>query len=506
MKRRDLIRHLVAGGVVGGMSGVAGLGCAAAGASSANGRRPGGGRPVRNIIFFAYDGFNYEDLSIARYFAQRQGMGTLELERIMGAGAVGSMLTHSLTAVVTDSAAASTAWATGRKVVNGAISMYPDGRELVTILDLARDTGKATGLVTTTRITHATPAAWAAQVPDRDLEDDIAAQYLARRPHVLLGGGREHFVPALRADGRDLEAEFRAAGYTTLRSATELSDLRADRVLGVFTEGHLPFEIDRRFQGVDGPSLAAITRAGLSVLDRQPNGFVVQIEAGRIDHANHHNDPGASVWDVLAADEALTVVREYVDRTPDTLLLIAADHATGGQAMYGLGPAYGNSTPALDTLARRRASHTHLHQEILGRGASAQKVQAAVAEHLGVQLTGQQADDTARVLARDLRLGHPNAHGAAILPSFYQAISAIPARTADRPNINFATGAHTAGLVPLVAYGAWDGPVNLGIADNTHLFGWMTRALGVRFENPAMTETEALRLSAGLPERDMVVM
>jgi alkaline phosphatase len=180
----------------------------------------------------------------------------------MGAGAVGSMLTHSLTSVVTDSAAASSAWATGRKVVNGALSMYPDGRELATILDLAADAGKATGLITTTRLTHATPAAWGARVPDRDLEDDIAAQYLERRPHVLLGGGREHFVPGARSDGRDLVAEFRAAGYQIMHSAAELSNIRGDRLLGVFTEGHLPFEIDRRFQGAAGPSLAAITRAG----------------------------------------------------------------------------------------------------------------------------------------------------------------------------------------------------------------------------------------------------
>lgn len=513
MKRRDLIRHLVAGGVVGGVSGVAGLGCVAGangtGAGgpqvATNGRSRGGRGPVRNIIFFAYDGFNFEDLAAARYFAGLRGAGPLELERLMGAGASGSMLTHSLTSVVTDSAAASSAWATGRKVVNGALSMYPDGRDLVTILDLARDAGKATGLITTTRLTHATPAGWASNVPERELEDDIAEQYLARGVDVLLGGGRLHFAADRRPDGRDLEGEFRAAGYRVARSEAELAGPGDERVLGVFTDDHLPFEIDRRFQGVAAPSLAAITRAGLSALDRRSNGFVVQIEAGRIDHANHHNDPGGSVWDVLAADEALAVARAYVDANPDTLLIMGSDHATGGQALYGLGPRYRHSTPSLETLGRRRASHEHLRNHVLGEDPSAARVRHVVAEYLGVDLTGPQADHAARVLAREVRAGHPGAHRDEPLNSFYQVISAGPG-AADRPNINFATGAHTAGLVPVVAYGAWDGPANPGVVDNTELFGWMTRALGADFQNPAMTAAEALRLSAAAPEREMVLM
>jgi alkaline phosphatase len=513
MKRRDLIRHLVAGGVVGGVSGVAGLGCVAGSNGTGpggpqavtNGRRRGGDGPVRNIIFFAYDGFNFEDLAAARYFAGLRGAGQLELERLMGAGAAGSMLTHSLTSVVTDSAAASSAWATGRKVINGALSMYPDGRDLITILDLARDAGKATGLITTTRLTHATPAGWGSKVPVREMEDEVAEQYLARRVDVLLGGGRLHFAADLRADGRDLEAEFRVEGYRVVRSAAELAGLRDERVLGVFTDDHLPFEIDRRFQGVAAPSLAAITRAGLSVLDRRANGFVVQIEAGRIDHANHHNDPGGSVWDVLAADEALAVARAYADANPDTLLIMASDHATGGQALYGLGARYGHSTPALETLGRRRASHEYLRSHVLGEGASAGRVRSVVAEYLGVDLTGAQADQVARVLAREVRAGHRNAHRDEPLNSFYQVISTGPGAP-DRPNINFATGAHTAGLVPLIAYGAWDGPANLGVVDNTELFGWMTRALGAEFHNPTMSAAEAQRLSAAAPEREMVLM
>jgi alkaline phosphatase len=200
------------------------------------------------------------------------------------------------------------------------------------------------------------------------------------------------------------------------------------------------------------------------------------------------------------------VVREYVDQNPDTLLIIAADHATGGQALYGLGPSYNHSTPALDSLARRRASHTYLQQQVLGRGPSADRVRAAVAEHLGVDLTGPQADAAARVLAREVsEWATPTPMAQRSSPRSTRPFP--PCRQGpDRPNINFATGNHTAGLVPLVAYGAWDGPANLGVVDNTELFGWMTRALGAEFHNPTMSAAEAQRLSAAAPEREMVLM
>jgi alkaline phosphatase len=222
---------------------------------------------------------------------------------------------------------------------------------------------------------------------------------------------------------------------------------------------------------------------------------VVQVEAGRIDHANHHNDPGASLWDILAADEALAVILEYVDANPDTLLLMASDHATGGQVVFGTGPLYARSSQGLDLLGGRRASYDYL-RSVLPRRPTPGEVRDGVAEYLGIELTGPQADEAARVLTRELRLGHPDAHRDQPGNGFYQAVSRTSDGELNRPSIHFATGAHTAGLVPLVAYGAWDGPVNLGVVDNTELFGWMTGALGSDFRNPPLTTAEALRLGA----------
>jgi hypothetical protein len=178
---------------------------------------------ANRIIFFAYDGLTWEDLGTARYYAMGHMDRTLEVERLMGTGSSGAMLVHSLTSVVTDSSAASSAWCTGRKIVNQAVSQYPDGTPLTTILQLAKDRGLGTGLVTSTRITHATPACWWAHVAHREMEDEIAEQYLGSGIDVLLGGGEEHFLPGDRADGRDLFQPFAEQGYQVLRRPDEVA-------------------------------------------------------------------------------------------------------------------------------------------------------------------------------------------------------------------------------------------------------------------------------------------
>jgi alkaline phosphatase len=501
MNRRDMIRS--------GVMAAAGLvplaGCASAGrgaaAPVAAGLGAAGGIPVgraRNVIFFAYDGFTYEDLATARYFAARHQEGrVLTLERLLNRGSSGSMLPHSLTAVVTDSAAASTAWSTGRKVVNGAVSMYPDGRRLTTILELARQNGRATGLITTTQITHATPACWVARVPERGMADDIAVQYLESGTEVLLGGGSRFFDPATRRDRRDLFADARQRGYEVLRSADDLRRTNASRLLGTFTEDHLPYEIDRRFQNVASPTLAEMTRRGLEVLSGYANGFVVQVEAGRIDHANHGNDPGGALWDILAADEALGVMLDFVDRNPDTLLILASDHGTGSGSVYGTGANYLRATPSFDRIANRRASYEHMLR-VLGENPPADRITGAARDLFGLALSREQARQVSEALERRLAPGHPLAHRGNPSNAIHWLLTVGNEAEPEVLNINYATGAHTAGPVPLAVCGAGTTAAGLGVRDNTELFDWMLHALGIRYENPLLTEAEALRLTADL--------
>lgn len=510
MKRRDWIRTVGTAGLAGAAGFPLPLSAAGPGAPLSHGGSPPGrpspirGDEVRSVIFFALDGTGFEDLATASFFSRRTLERPFLYQEILGRGSSGAMFPHSLTSVVTDSAAATTAWSTGRKVVNLALSQLPDGRELHTILALAKYRGKATGLVTSTRITHATPAGWVARVPHRDHEEEIARQYLEFGPDILLGGGIGPFQAGVREDGRDLLAEFRDAGYAVLESRVDLERANASRLFGAFTSGmdHLPFEIDRRFQGVAGPSLAELTGKALQVLDGADRGFVLQVEAGRIDHANHDNDPGSMMWDWVAAEDALHVIVDYVDHNPGTLLISAADHDTGGGALYGLGAGYNSSTPAFEGLGRARASHVTLRRR-LARESDAHAVKERVQELLGFRPSGEQVEAVLRVLREGERHGHASAHSTR-LQSLHFILSGIQPGETDRPNLSFSTGAHTGGVVPVLCYGAGVSGEALGVVDNTELFGWMTEALGMGgFQNPHMTEAEALEFASAVerPER-----
>lgn len=167
----------------------------------------------------------------------------------------GPCITNSLSSIVTDSAPASCAWGTGSKTANIMLSVLPDGRVLKTIAELAKERGLGVGFVTTTRLTHANPAAWYSHNPNRDAEDAIALDLLNIKPDVALGGGGRHFDPTKREDGRNLWLEFANQGYQVVTSREDLKRASFDRpILGTFNSSHMSYYIDR----VDDPKIGSI--------------------------------------------------------------------------------------------------------------------------------------------------------------------------------------------------------------------------------------------------------
>ncbi|GIP31845.1 alkaline phosphatase [Paenibacillus sp. J2TS4] len=277
---------------------------------------------ARNVILLIPDGMGIGYMTAARIFKGEE----LSFERYVK----GLMKTYSADTNITDSAAAGTAMATGYKTNNGMISVTPEGKEPDSILDAARGKGKATGLVATSRITHATPAVFTSHDPSRGNEVALAREYIGN-VDVILGGGRDMFL--LEKDGgkqpeRDLVAEAKAGGYDYITNRKEISQVKSNKVLGLFAMSDLKYEIDRDKENV--PSLAEMTRLAVDVLSKKDNGFFLMVEGSQIDWAGHANDPVALIHDMLAFEKAVDVALEFAKKDKNTLVVVVGDHETGG--------------------------------------------------------------------------------------------------------------------------------------------------------------------------------
>lgn len=294
-------------------------------------------RKAKNMVFMVADGMSFGTLLLGDMLRRkRDGRTSHWLELMQREGVSRALVeTHSADSLVTDSAAASTAWSIGERVNNGRIGLTPDGRMPTPILMHAKQGGRAIGVVTTARVTHATPAGFCCNVPTtRDEESGIAEQMLTRGIDLMLGGGGKFMSPDL----------VNMAGYkgTVVRTAAEFGTIdpatHSGQLLGVFNGSHMSYEVDR-VRALDSkgkpmePSLAEMARFALRSLERAPNGFALQIEGGRVDHGGHTNDAAALIYDQVAFDDALSVVWEWIKDRDDTLLIVTADHATANPGL-----------------------------------------------------------------------------------------------------------------------------------------------------------------------------
>ncbi|MDD5063273.1 MAG: alkaline phosphatase [Phycisphaerae bacterium] len=286
---------------------------------------------VKNIIFCIGDGMGLSQTALTRI--QKLGPdGMLNMETMP---VVGITRTHSLDSLATDSPAAGTALATGVKTNNGMIGMIPDGTKYQTILEAARDAGLRTGFAVNVQITDATPAAFGAHVKSRYEESVIAEQLLANKFNVLLGSRKEFFLPktahgSKREDNRNLIAEAKEMGYEYVETAEQLKSAAKPYLLGLFEHKSLTSE-----QPV--PSLAEMTKKAIQILtanhedsSAENSGFFLMVEGHQIDWACHLNDADKMVKQTLLFDEAVKVALDFASADGQTLVIVVADHETGG--------------------------------------------------------------------------------------------------------------------------------------------------------------------------------
>lgn len=314
------------------------------------------GRRAKNVILMIGDGMAFETITAARMVSKGLTQGTfngyLEMDRLEAEGRV---TTSGYDSLVTDSANSASAYATGNKSVVNAMGVYADDTKdtfddprVENIIELVKRTrGMATGLVTTSEIEDATPAAMFAHTRRRAEKQYIADQLLddpAHRPEVIMGGGSAYFIPkstagSKRTDERNLLEDFRAAGYAIAGTRAEVGAAGTpQRILGLFHPADMNVWIDREYTKdaatlgpyTDQPPLYEMTQKALDVLSTTPNGrngFFLMVEGASIDKQLHPLDWQRAVGDVIEFDKSIGVAKRFAAANPDTLIVVVADHA-----------------------------------------------------------------------------------------------------------------------------------------------------------------------------------
>lgn len=451
----------------------------------------------KHVILLIGDGLGFSQRQITEYYNMEvNGSEDKLVMNQLPEGGINS--THSANTLIVDSAAAGTALASGVKTNNGVIGKDADLKDVKTLVELAEESGQATGLVTTTRLTHATPAAFASHNESRGNENEIAYDYLDSGVDFFAGGGLRHFIPqdfpsdttdyagntikSKRKDDMNLVSEFEKLGYTTFTGNAGVDAFKTaklekgDKVFAAFTYTHLPYEIDRTNNYTELPSLAEMTSKAIDLLSKDDDGFFLMVEGGRIDHAAHANDLPGVVHDTLAFDAAVKEAYDFYMANPnDTLVIVVGDHETGG---LGLG---------MD-------KHGYFVDI-----ASIKDVKASIADNLmygnSRGYTGDK-DDFLKKLADNYDLGDLNGAEAARLNTAmsaddkgqtagYYDVSPVALTVShiisERANVHWTTTIHTGAAIPFTAIGTGADEFN-GYIDNTDISKTLADLMGVSFE------------------------
>jgi alkaline phosphatase len=276
---------------------------------------------IKNVIFMIGDGMGVAHT----YAAMSVSENPLNIERCE---ITGLQKTFSANNYITDSGAAGTTMAGGKKTNNGAIGVDDQGKNVKTLLEIAEENGLATGLVSTSSVTHATPASFIAHQSSRGSYEDIAMDFLKTDVDVFIGGGLDHF--AKRADGLNLVDSLRAKGYEVDTSMEMILKSNAGKLAGFTAPLQNPYRLKGR-----GDMLPASTGKAIEILSKNPKGFFLMIEGSQIDWAAHAHAADTLIDETLDFDKAIGVALDFAQEDGQTLIVITADHETGGVTIIG---------------------------------------------------------------------------------------------------------------------------------------------------------------------------
>lgn len=284
---------------------------------------------AKNVIMMIPDGTSVEAITTARWY---NGGEPFAMDSI----AVGLTRTYWSNGPITDSAPGSTAYSTGFKTYDkyvGVVNEEGNVKPKATILEAAKLSGKATGLVFTCEVMHATPADFSAHDLDRQNYNSIGKQQVYEGLDVVLGGGDEFLSPAAggkRKDNQDLRDTLKGLGYEYITTKVEMDKSKASKLWGMFAPRDLMYDIDRQYTGSDQPTLAEMTKKALSVLSKDTDGFFLMVEGSKVDWAAHANDPAGVVSDIKSFSDAVKEAIDFAKKDGNTVVIVSPDHGTGG--------------------------------------------------------------------------------------------------------------------------------------------------------------------------------
>lgn len=425
---------------------------------------------AKNVIMLIPDGMAQDATALARWY---NGGEMLALDEM----ASGLVRTYSADAAIADSAPAGTAFATGHKSHTGYVGVLPDQntmpglsaiaagdqkKPVANILEAAKLANKSTGIIATSEIMHATPAAFSAHYPDRSNYDALSEQQVYAGIDVVLGGGAQYFTAAGRKDGEDLIGDIHSLGYNVVTNTAELKAANTGKIWGMFADKAMAYDMDR--DPVKQPSLAEMTAKAIDVLSKDEDGFFLMVEGSKVDWAAHANDPIGIISDVNAFDKAVAEALAFAKEDQNTLVIASTDHHNGGLTIGDR-----DTTTTYDELPLSTFIEPLKKAKVTGEGleklfnSDRSNIEQVMSDNFGI--TDLTADEIAAIKA-------------AKSGSMNYAVGPIISK---RAHIGWTSGGHTGGDVVLYSY-APGGKQLSGLVENSDIARYMEAALGVNLD------------------------
>jgi alkaline phosphatase len=440
---------------------------------------------AQNVIVLVPDGCDQSVVTAARWYKQHvlNDEQPLALDEM---GVTGMVKTHMANSVITGSAAAATAFATGEKTTVRFLGVGPDPvlypnlsgfnstiapyAPIQSVLEAAKLKGKAVGLVSTSRITHATPAAYASHIQDRGMDNEIMEHLVYQDLDVVFGGGKRHLLPTeeggKRTDGENLIDVLLERGYQFVETAEDLDAARNRKIWGMFADSHMSADIDRAEFAPGEPSIAEMTAKAIKILKRDDDGFFLMVEGSQVDWAGHNNDPIYMITDFLAFDAAVAKALKFAKKS-DTVVYVFPDHDTGSMSIGHKYAFTGYTDTSVEDLVEPLAGMkitSYALEQKLNEDYSHGNIKNVVYEWWGLEVTDADIEQCEYLM---------DVEGL----SFNYALASVVCE--NHTVFGWTTYGHTGEDVPLWSY--YDGEAAaVGIFDNTDMAKLAAKALGLR--------------------------